>query len=79
MNEDERWPHLQDIQAAIKRSVLEGKMRAAYEHGRRDYRAGAICKPTIPMSWCDGLSELQRKFIELSWVDGWHNESQMAA
>jgi len=58
---------------------LESKMRAAYTHGHLDYRAGGPCKPRIPTKWCDGLSELQKKFIELSWVDGWHNESQMAA
>jgi len=58
---------------------FESKLKAAYEHGRMDFNAGGPCKPTIPISWCEGLSEVQIKLIQQSWVDGWHNESLMQA
>jgi len=80
---DVRWRHLQAIRAARKRRCdgmkatdLEGKLRAAYQHGRMDFLAGMPCHPAIPAAWCGGLTELQIKIIQHSWVDGWLNESQ---
>jgi len=56
---------------------LESKLKAAYEHGRMDFWAGAACDPKIPHGFCSGLSEGQKKLLAVSWVDGWHNESLM--
>jgi len=54
---------------------FESKLKAAYEHGRMDFRAGAPCNPETPKAIYSGLSELLRNIIVQSWVDGWHNES----
>jgi len=58
---------------------IESKLKAAYEHGRMDFLAGADCDPKIPSGFCSGLSELQIKIVKQSWVEGWHNESLMQA
>ena len=55
---------------------LEGKLNAAYQHGRMDFRAGAPCDPIMPLVVYDGLSELQRNLVMQCWVDGWFSESQ---
>ena len=58
-------------------TTLESKIRAAYRHGRMDFWAGASCRPKIPPGFCKGLNDEQKKLIEESWIEGWHNESLM--
>jgi len=54
--------------------ILKNKMKAAYEHGRWDYRAGALCNPSIPMNIFSNFAEGMKVLLINSWVKGWNDE-----
>jgi len=56
---------------------FESKLKAAYQHGRMDFLAGAPCDPKTPLAVYSHLGEGDKKLIAESWMDGWHNESFM--
>ena len=56
---------------------FESKLKAAYEHGRMDFLAGASCDPKTPLAVYDNLGAPHKKLIAESWLNGWHNESLM--
>jgi len=58
-------------------STLENKAKAAYEHERMDYLAGAPCDPNIPLRVYSGLGGEQQAYIMESWANGWTDESLM--
>jgi cephalosporin hydroxylase len=58
-------------------SDLERKAKAAYEHGRMDFLAGAPCDPKTPLGVYRDLNEDQRIYVMESWMNGWTDESMM--
>jgi hypothetical protein len=50
---------------------------AAYEHGRRDFRADAPRDPKTPLRVYRDLDEEQQAYIMRAWDDGWMNECLM--
>jgi hypothetical protein len=58
-------------------STLESKAKAAYQHGRLDYLAGASCDPQTPLRVYSDLSKEEQAIIMNSWTNGWDYESLM--
>jgi hypothetical protein len=59
--------------------TLENKAKAAYEHGRMDFLAGAPCDPITPLRVYRDLDEEQQAVIKQAYADGWMNECLMQA
>jgi hypothetical protein len=57
--------------------TLENKAKAAYQHGRMDFRAGAPLDPQTPLRIYSDLNESQKIIIMESWMNGWTDESLM--
>ena len=55
---------------------FESKIKAAYQHGRMDFLAGAPCKAETPLFVYDNLDEKQKIQISLSWIGGWKDEER---
>ena len=56
---------------------LESMAKAAYQHGRLDFLAGAPCDPMIPLKVYRNLNKEQQVYIMEAWVNGWDNENLM--
>ena len=56
----------------------ENKKRAAYEHGRMDFHAGAVCDPRVPASFIEGLTAFDKNAVIQSWIEGWHDGKEQA-
>jgi len=57
--------------------TLENKAKAAYQHGRMDYLAGAPCDPNTPVIVYNDLSKEEQIYVMESWMNGWNDESLM--
>lgn len=60
--------------------TLENKVKAAYQHGRMDYLAGAPCNAETPLVVYRDLNEKQKIQVSLAYIGGWKDqeeESQM--
>jgi len=55
------------------------KLKAAYEHGRMDYYAGAPYNPKTPLAVYDNLSKIDQAFIMSAWSDGYRDAEEMSA
>jgi len=54
---------------------LEIKGKAAFEHGRLDFKAGARFDPETPLVVYRDLCKEDRDYIMASWAEGWTTES----
>jgi hypothetical protein len=61
-------------EAEMKVRNLEVACKAAKEHGRKDFLAGSLCDPSIPLNVYDDLTPEQQIAIMESWVNGWKYE-----
>jgi hypothetical protein len=55
--------------------ITASKLKAVYEHGRLDFRAGAKFDKTTPLKVYTDLSVGERALVMMTWADGWHDES----
>jgi len=47
------------------------KLKAAYEHGRLDFLAGAPYDPATPLVVYDNLPKMDQAYIKQAWSDGY--------
>ncbi|MDR2717701.1 MAG: hypothetical protein LBB89_06515 [Treponema sp.] len=59
--------------------TLENKAKAAYEHGKMDFWAGAPRDPQTPLRVYRDLTKEQQTIIMEAWENGWQDESLMQA
>jgi len=60
-------------------SSFGAKIKAAYEHGRMDFWAGAPYDTQTPLRVYRDLNKFQQVVISQAWSDGWNNECLMQA
>ena len=54
------------------------KTKAAYEHGKMDYHAGAVFDPDTPLIVYNNLSSVDQSYIKEAYSNGFH-EAESAA